>query len=42
MVVKVKKSILQGGNLWTKAGELGRFEPGMMIGNDVGMTQCFK
>ena len=37
-----KKGVLQSGNPGPKAGELGRLEPCMMVGDDVGMAQCLE
>jgi hypothetical protein len=37
-----ERSVLQSGNPGPKARELGRFEPCMMIRDNVGMPQCFE
>jgi hypothetical protein len=42
MVFHTKKGVLQSGNPGPKAGELGRFEPRMVVGDDVGMPQCLE
>ena len=36
------EGVLQSGNPGPKAGELGRFEPRMMICDNVGMSQGFE
>jgi hypothetical protein len=42
MYVYVKMGVLQSGDLGTKAGKLGRLKPRMVVGDDVGMLQCFE
>src|SRR5260221_3049268 len=41
-VFHAKKGVLQSGNPGSKAGELGRLEPCMMVGDDVGVPQCLE
>ena len=42
MCVDVKMSVLQSGDLGPKAGKLGRLEPRMVVGDDIGVPQCFE